>query len=175
MTLTNTQEPRGHYLQLPHKYWVNGWHRKLNLAGNTGGAARLPPAYVAAHVELGFALTAHGAHGMTVDEAHVLVGAGDPAALVYVGMTRGRQANHAHVVVDEAADEPGRLPAAGGAGRGPGRRAGQRRTGDRHRYRRVGDSGRERPAVLAARYLAVVDEDRRARVARGADASGRTC
>ncbi|MGI8751639.1 MAG: AAA family ATPase, partial [Acidimicrobiales bacterium] len=140
----------------------------------TGAAAQLPPGYVADHVELGYALTAHGAQGMTVDEAHVLVGADDPAAVIYVGMTRGRQTNCAHVVIDEPADEPGHLSptatlgpvevlARALANEGPGTA-----TAVAHLEAAHGDD----PAVLAARYLAVIDEDRRARLARAAGAVG---
>jgi ATP-dependent exoDNAse (exonuclease V) alpha subunit len=55
----------------------------------------LPAAYVAEHVELGYALTIHRAQGLTVDEAHLVLGPGATREQLYVGMTRGRQANHA--------------------------------------------------------------------------------
>ncbi len=38
----------------------------------------LPPAYVREHVELGYAVTAHRAQGLTVDTAHVLADTGPP-------------------------------------------------------------------------------------------------
>jgi ATP-dependent exoDNAse (exonuclease V) alpha subunit len=38
-----------------------------------GGVACLPAAYVSAHIELGYATTAHRAQGRTVDTTHVFV------------------------------------------------------------------------------------------------------
>ncbi|MCW3040110.1 MAG: trwC5, partial [Solirubrobacterales bacterium] len=61
----------------------------------------LPPDYVAHHVELAYASTAHGVQGETVLTAHVLIGERTGAAAAYVGMTRGRQANTAHLVADD--------------------------------------------------------------------------
>jgi exodeoxyribonuclease V alpha subunit len=58
----------------------------------------LPPDYVAQHVELAYATTAYGAQGTTVASAHVLVGDHTGAASAYVGMTRGRDHNTAHLV-----------------------------------------------------------------------------
>jgi hypothetical protein len=58
---------------------------------------RLPAAYVAEHVDLGYATTTHRAQGITVDTSHTL---GDPATsreAFYVAMTRGRRANHAYL------------------------------------------------------------------------------
>jgi exodeoxyribonuclease V alpha subunit len=49
-------------------------------------------------VELAYACTAHGVQGDTVPTAHVVVGESTGAASGYVGMTRGRQANTAHIV-----------------------------------------------------------------------------
>lgn len=64
----------------------------------TGATATLPATYVRQHVELGYATTAHGAQGLTVDEAHAVIGPDDPASLAYVALTRGRTLNQAHVV-----------------------------------------------------------------------------
>lgn len=69
-----------------------------------GGTIILPAAYVAEHVDLGYAVTAHRAQGITTDTAHVLV---EPTATrenFYVSMTRGRAANHAYVILDRADD-----------------------------------------------------------------------
>lgn len=69
-----------------------------------GGAIVLPAAYVAEHVDLGHAVTAHRAQGVTTDTAHVLV---EPTATrenFYVSMTRGRAANHAYMILDRADD-----------------------------------------------------------------------
>ncbi len=57
--------------------------------------------YATSHVELAYASTAHGAQGETVSTAHVLIGEHTGAAAAYVGMTRGREANTAHLVADD--------------------------------------------------------------------------
>ena len=62
---------------------------------------RLPADYVAEHVELGYATTAHRAQGKTVDTAHVVVsGPTLNRETLYVAMTRGRHANHLYVATD---------------------------------------------------------------------------
>ena len=60
--------------------------------------------YVARHVELGYATTAYGAQGATTHTAHVVIGEQTGAAAAYVGMTRGRAANTAHLVADSIDD-----------------------------------------------------------------------
>lgn len=49
---------------------------------------------------LGYAVTAHRAQGITVDAAHVLVEPTTTRENFYVGMTRGRTANRAYVILD---------------------------------------------------------------------------
>ncbi|WP_159499381.1 MobF family relaxase [Microbacterium sp. 18062] len=62
----------------------------------------LPTAYVAEHVELGYAITAHRAQGATVDTAHAVVASPEMTReALYVAMTRGREANTAYVVTDQ--------------------------------------------------------------------------
>ena len=63
-------------------------------------SAVLPARYVAADVVLGYATTIAGAQGRTVDRGHVVVTPRTTSASLYVGMSRGRDANHAHVVCD---------------------------------------------------------------------------
>ncbi len=75
-----------------------------------GGAVRLPSEYVAEHVELGYAVTTHRAQGATVDTAHTIVGPGMTREAFYVSMTRGRQANTAYVITDQAEAEPHHQP-----------------------------------------------------------------
>ncbi|WP_446686071.1 MobF family relaxase [Microbacterium arthrosphaerae] len=65
-----------------------------------GATVALPAAYVAEHVDLGYAITAHRAQGITTDSAHVLVRSGMTRESLYVAMTRGREANTAYVAVD---------------------------------------------------------------------------
>jgi len=71
----------------------------------TGAAVRvLPAAYVTDHVELAYASTVHGVQGDTVTAAHVVIGDQTGAASAYVGMTRGRAANTAHLVAADPAE-----------------------------------------------------------------------
>ncbi|WP_233198420.1 MobF family relaxase [Cryobacterium sp. Y50] len=65
-----------------------------------GSTVLLPALYVAQHVELGYAVTAHRAQGITTDTAHVVVAPSMPRENLYVAMTRGREANTAYVAVD---------------------------------------------------------------------------
>ena len=65
--------------------------------GKLGDPATLPADYVNAHVELAYAGTAHSVQGDTVTAAHLVVGEHTGAASAYVGMTRGRTADTAHL------------------------------------------------------------------------------
>lgn len=69
-----------------------------------GGRTVLPPEYVAEHVDLGYAVTAHRAQGVTVDTAHVVVTASTTRENLYVSMTRGRESNIAYVALDQPDD-----------------------------------------------------------------------
>ena len=62
-----------------------------------GPPITLPAAYVAEHLALGYASTVHSAQGRTVDTAHAVVTPRTGAASLYVGLSRGRQANTAYV------------------------------------------------------------------------------
>ena len=68
-------------------------------------AVRLPSDYVRDHVELGYASTIHRAQGATADTTHLLVRAGMTREALYVGLTRGRNANHAYIATDTAGPE----------------------------------------------------------------------
>lgn len=68
------------------------------------GQRELPAGYVDEHVELAYATTVYGAQGDTVDRAHFVVGETTGAASAYVGMTRGRHDNVAHLVADSLDD-----------------------------------------------------------------------
>ncbi|MDN5972967.1 MAG: relaxase domain-containing protein [Bifidobacterium crudilactis] len=65
-----------------------------------GGSIVLPAAYVTEHLDLGYAVTAHRAQGVTTDTSHVVVTSTTTRENLYVAMTRGRQANHAYVAID---------------------------------------------------------------------------
>lgn len=75
----------------------------LTVVGDAGRRV-LPRDYVRRDVELAYATTAYGAQGATVSESHVLVGEHSGAASAYVGMTRGRTRNVAHVVAESIDD-----------------------------------------------------------------------
>ncbi|HKU11218.1 MAG TPA: AAA family ATPase, partial [Sinomonas sp.] len=70
----------------------------------SGGSIVLPAPYVAEHIDLGYAVTAHRAQGITTDTAHVLVEPTTTRENLYVAMTRGREANHAYVVLNRPDD-----------------------------------------------------------------------
>jgi hypothetical protein len=72
----------------------------VTLTGRTG-TVRLPAQYVAEDLELGYAQTSHATQGRTVDTALLLVDTPTDIRGVYTPMTRGRDANHAYVVVDK--------------------------------------------------------------------------
>jgi hypothetical protein len=102
----------------PHSWVKNGDHwvvvrrfgdgslavqRATDTAG--GKVLTLPATYVAAHVELGYATTAHRAQGDTVDTAHTLVRPETSRELLYVGVTRARESNTAYVCNDTTTDD----------------------------------------------------------------------
>lgn len=64
----------------------------------------LPAEYVGEHLDLGYAITAHRAQGITVDTAHVVVTTSTTRENLYVSMTRGRGSNIAYVVLDQPDD-----------------------------------------------------------------------
>ena len=69
-----------------------------------GGRTVLPAEYVAEHVDLGYAVTAHRSQGITVDTAHVVVTSSTTRENLYVSMTRGRDSNIAYVALDQPDD-----------------------------------------------------------------------
>ncbi len=72
----------------------------VTVTGSTGQQAVLPPSYVRAQVELAYATTSYGAQGETTRVGHLLLGEHTGAAGAYVGMTRGRDTNTAHLVAE---------------------------------------------------------------------------
>jgi hypothetical protein len=70
---------------------------------------RVPRSYLAHSAELAYAGNVHVAQGRTVDTAHLLVTQTLSRHSLYVGMTRGRESNTAHVVTGTTAP-PGRDP-----------------------------------------------------------------
>lgn len=74
--------------------------RSVTVTGRTG-TIRLPAQYVAQHLELGYAQTSHATQGRTVDTALLLIDTPTDSRGIYTPMTRGREANHAYVAVEE--------------------------------------------------------------------------
>jgi conjugative relaxase-like TrwC/TraI family protein len=79
---------------------LDGRHRTL-----------LPPEYVAEHAEYGWASTIDAAQGATTGVGIVLVRPGLDREHLYVGMTRGREANHAYIAPDLAVEPDHHTPA----------------------------------------------------------------
>jgi hypothetical protein len=65
----------------------------------------LPADYVAQHVQLGYAVTAHRAQGVTVDTTHTVADTRMTREAFYVAMTRGRLANRAYVALGSSAPD----------------------------------------------------------------------
>jgi hypothetical protein len=79
---------------------------RVRPAGRGGGVTlRLPSDYVAEYVELGYAVTAYRAQGVTVDTGHTLVEPGVTRENFYVAMTRGTHSNTAYVSLNRPDDE----------------------------------------------------------------------
>jgi hypothetical protein len=68
------------------------------------GTTILPATYVSEHVDLGYAVTAHRAQGITTDTSHVLADPSTTRENLYVAMTRGRHANLVYVATDRPDD-----------------------------------------------------------------------
>jgi TrwC relaxase/AAA domain len=83
--------------------------RRQRLDGTWTGKFRLPSSYLARNAELAYAGNVHVAQGRTVDTAHLLVTESLSRQALYVGMTRGGQANTAHVITGNTAP-PGHQP-----------------------------------------------------------------
>lgn len=71
---------------------------------DAGQRRDLTSAYVREDVQLAWALTGHGAQGMTVDRAHTVLTERTDAAGLYVSLTRGRYSNTVHTVAGDEAE-----------------------------------------------------------------------
>lgn len=71
----------------------------------SGLRATLPAAYVAEHVELGYASTVHTAQGLTCDVVHGIVTGDETRQHLYTMLTRGRHENHVHVAAPETGED----------------------------------------------------------------------
>ncbi len=83
----------------------------VTLTGPDGTIA-LPADYVREHVRVAYANTVYGTQGATVDHAITLVSGATDHRNLYVGATRGRHANHLHVIADSVEDARDALEAA---------------------------------------------------------------
>jgi len=73
------------------------------------GTVVLPPSYVAAHVELGWAVTGYGTQGDTVDVGIAVLDVTTSRNHAYVAMTRGRHTNDALLVDATGIEDPSDL------------------------------------------------------------------
>lgn len=76
----------------------------LGVSEATGGTLHLDADYLESSTELGYATTAHRAQGVTTDTSHTVASTALSRELFYVGMTRGRDENHAYVSHDAEHD-----------------------------------------------------------------------
>jgi conjugative relaxase-like TrwC/TraI family protein len=88
--------------------WVKNGDRWVVTATNDDGSMALrrsggigevvlPAGYVASHVELAYATTAHRAQGRTVETTHAMVSPTTTREVLYVAATRGRESNRLYV------------------------------------------------------------------------------
>jgi hypothetical protein len=61
----------------------------------------VPTWYAQSRIELAYATTVYGAQGETTNAGRLVVGESTSAASAYVGMTRGRHDNVAHIVAED--------------------------------------------------------------------------
>ena len=94
---------------------ITGWHgphaqvRRRELDGTWTSPFLVPRAYLADSAELDYAGNTHVGQGRTVDTAHLLVTGTLSRRSLYVGLTRGRESNTAHIVTGNTAP-PGHAP-----------------------------------------------------------------
>ena len=88
---------------------ITGWHgphaqvRRRELDGTWTSPFLVPRAYLADSAELDYAGNTHVGQGRTVDTAHLLVTGTLSRRSLYVGLTRGRESNTAHIVTGNTA------------------------------------------------------------------------
>ncbi|AKK30236.1 MobF family relaxase [Mycobacterium sp. EPa45] len=84
-----------------NRWRVAGIDAKRNLLGaerlDDGARALFDQNYFREHVNLGYAVTAHSAQGVTADTSVAVLSETTTRRLLYVAMTRGRHANHAYI------------------------------------------------------------------------------
>lgn len=98
--------PRG-WVRNGDRWTVTGIRNDGSLTArraSSRGTVTLPADYVSDHVDLGYAVTAHRAQGITTDTSHVLADSSTTRENLYVAMTRGRQKNLVYVATDRPDD-----------------------------------------------------------------------
>ena len=80
------------------------WAKENDTGRKRQRTVRLPADYVAEHTHLAYATTAYGVQGATVPESRTVLSDALDSGGVYVGMTRGRDANRLHVVAADLDD-----------------------------------------------------------------------
>jgi hypothetical protein len=93
----------GHRVLNRDVWRATGSDRHGNLTAthtSTATTVTITPDYLATDVVLAYATTIAGAQGRTADRSHILVTPTTSAESLYVGMTRGRHRNTAHVICD---------------------------------------------------------------------------
>ena len=84
------------------------WVREAGSGHKYQRTVVLPAEYISENTHLSYASTAYGVQGATVSESHTVLSDALDAAGVYVGMTRGQEANRLHIVapdLDEAREQ----------------------------------------------------------------------
>ena len=66
----------------------------------------LPADYVAEHLALAYASTVHAAQGRTTDTSHAVITSWTSMAALYVALSRGREANTAHIATTSTIADP---------------------------------------------------------------------
>ena len=80
------------------------WARDAHSDRKREHSVHLPAEYVREHAHLSYAATAYGVQGVTAPASHTILTEQTSGAGLYVGMTRGREANTLHVIAENEAD-----------------------------------------------------------------------
>ena len=107
--LNTTIDAGGRELTNRDTLQITGWHgpnaqvRRREPGGTWTRPFLVPLAYLADSAELDYAGNTHVGQGRTVDTAHLLVTGTLSRRSLYVGLTRGRESNTAHIVTGNTA------------------------------------------------------------------------
>ena len=113
--LNTTIDAGGRELTNRDTLQITGWRgpsalvRRRELDGTWTSPFLVPRTYLAHSAELDYAGNTHVGQGRTVDTAHLLVTGSLSRRSLYVGLTRGRESNTAHIVTGQTAP-PGHPP-----------------------------------------------------------------